>query len=60
MSWKSQEVMKTFDMLLWKLREAKPNDRSEEDRFYAVVITDVEKASAYFAMKVYNVEADDE
>ncbi len=30
------------------LREAKPNDRSEKDRRYAVAITELEKVYAYF------------
>jgi hypothetical protein len=37
-----------FDDLLATLREAKPNDRSEQDRYFAIVITDVEKARAVF------------
>jgi hypothetical protein len=31
-----------------ELKRAKPNDRSEQDRIYAVTITDMEKALAYF------------
>lgn len=30
------------------LRENKPNDRSDRDRIYAIVITDMEKTIAYF------------
>lgn len=39
-----------FNNLLDQLRTAKPNNRSEEDRYYAIVITDVEKAMAVFLM----------
>jgi hypothetical protein len=31
------------------LRRSKPNDRSEKDRRYAIVITELEKVVAYFA-----------
>lgn len=31
------------------LRRSKPNDRSEKDRRYAIVITEMEKVVAYFA-----------
>jgi hypothetical protein len=37
-----------FEELLKWLREQKPNDRSDQDRYYAIVITDVEKAAAVF------------
>ena len=37
-----------FDQLLATLKEAKPNDRSDQDRYFAIVITDVEKARAVF------------
>jgi hypothetical protein len=30
------------------MRDAKPNDRSEADRRYAVAITEMEKVIAYF------------
>lgn len=34
--------------MLEKLRQAKPTDRSEKARYYAVVITEFEKVFAYF------------
>lgn len=37
-----------FGELLLRLREAKPNDRSEADRYHAIVITEVEKAKAVY------------
>lgn len=37
-----------FEQLLTALKETKPNDRSEQDRYFAIVITDVEKARAVF------------
>ena len=37
-----------LDQLLGTLKEAKPNDRSDQDRYFAIVITDVEKARAVF------------
>ena len=30
-----------------RMRERKPNDRSELDRYYAVFLTDLEKVRAY-------------
>lgn len=33
-----------------KLQEAKPNDRSERDRHYAVALTDIEKLIAYCSL----------
>lgn len=37
-----------FNSLLYVLREDKPNDRSEQDRYWAITITEVEKARALF------------
>ena len=37
-----------FEALLAALKEHKPQDRSAKDRAYAVTITEVEKAMAYF------------
>jgi len=34
--------------LLQDFKNSKPNDKSEIDRRYAIVITDLEKAYAYF------------
>lgn len=38
-----------FQKLLESLRSDKPDDRSTKDRYYAIVITDVEKAYAVFS-----------
>jgi hypothetical protein len=37
---------------LSELRNAKPNDRSEKDRLYAIAITDLQKLTAFFEMAV--------
>ncbi len=46
-----EEVVRKFDELLITLRALKPNDRSEPDRYWAITITETEKAAAIF--KVY-------
>jgi hypothetical protein len=46
--WESRDVIDSFEELLEKLRLMKPNDRSGYDRYWAIVITDVEKAMAVF------------
>lgn len=45
---KKDAGMKALDQALFELRRNKPNDRSEQDRYWAIVITDVEKAMAVF------------
>lgn len=45
---KPEEVIKSFDFLLLQLEAFKPNDRSKQDRYWAIVITEVEKAAAIF------------
>ena len=37
-----------FDKLLLSLRETKPNDKSNQDRRMAIVITEVEKSWALY------------
>jgi len=44
-----------FDVLVG-LRDMKPNNRSELDRKYAVMITDMEKINAYFNHYVVNAQ----
>lgn len=44
-----EEVYAKFVDFIAALRAAKPNDRSEKDRYYAIVITEVEKAFAVFS-----------
>lgn len=45
---KTSPVARKFDDLLQALRAQKPNDRSDQDRYWAIVITEVEKAKAVF------------
>jgi hypothetical protein len=45
---KNDEVLKSLRQSLKQMRDAKPNDRSEADRRYAVAITEMEKVIAYF------------
>jgi len=45
-----EQVEAAFAELLAKLKELKPNDRSAEDRYWAITITEVEKARAVFGM----------
>lgn len=45
---KEEEVVKSFDFLLLQLETYKPNDRSKQDRYWAIVNTEVEKAKAVF------------
>jgi hypothetical protein len=44
----SNATLERFQELLDTLRNAKPNDRSEADRYYAIVITEVEKSKAVY------------
>lgn len=43
-------VRDLFAYMIEVLRDAKPNDRSERDRYWAITITEVEKARAVFEM----------
>jgi hypothetical protein len=43
-----QEISSAFESLLNRLKTSKPDDRSEEDRCWAVTITDLEKVIAYY------------
>jgi hypothetical protein len=45
---KKDTAIKALDQALFELRRNKPNDRSDADRYWAIVITDVEKAMAVF------------
>jgi dTDP-D-glucose 4,6-dehydratase len=45
------EELQALEQALETLSKAKPNDRSEKDRRYAVTITELEKVIAWF--KVY-------
>jgi Arc/MetJ-type ribon-helix-helix transcriptional regulator len=45
---KNHATRHMLDLALAELKENKPNDRSDVDRYWAIVITDVEKAIAVF------------
>ena len=47
-----QKCAKAMTAALEALREAKPNDRSSEDRYYQITITDLEKVLAYYTSYV--------
>lgn len=46
------ELSDEFRNLIDDMRNLKPNDRSEKDRYWAIVLTELEKAQALFEMKV--------
>lgn len=54
---KSDTLLFELGSLIVKMRKAKPLDRTEAARRYAVTITELEKAFAYF--RTYVAEADD-
>ena len=45
---KSEKIMMQMQNVLAEMRQAKPNDRSESDRRWAVSITKFEEAMAVF------------
>lgn len=51
---KDQDVLTVLRCLVAQLKSAKPNDRSELDRNYAICITDSEKLLAYFEKFIKN------
>jgi len=52
-----EDVAKALQGVLATLRAAKPEDRTELDRRYAVLITSLEKVFAYFFTYIYTQEA---
>lgn len=42
------EVLEALKLTYEAVKAAKPNDRSDKDRAYAVTITELEKVIAYF------------
>lgn len=48
----SETVVDTLVDLENYVREARPNDRSEEDRACAIFITDLQKLRAYFIVYI--------
>jgi hypothetical protein len=59
MQTRNQAQLLYIDDTLRRLRAARPNDRSSEDRCYAIVITDIERARAYFKTYVLDVGTGD-
>lgn len=49
---KDKECQRALASVIVKLRDAKPEERSEKARQYAITITELEKAYAYFTMFV--------
>lgn len=43
-----ESIIKILMHALALLQDHKPNDRSEKDRHYAIVITELEKVYAYY------------
>lgn len=48
MSFNERTTEADFLNLIAQLKASKPNDRSEQDRYWAITITEVEKAFAIF------------
>lgn len=48
-------TLSQLNSLIRDIRERKPNDRSELDRVYAVMLTDLEKARAYWMVMAVQV-----
>ena len=48
----TEELVNDFAMLIFELKNAKPEDRSELARRYAVTITELEKVYSYFRVYV--------
>lgn len=46
------EARASLNRALQTLKARKPNDRSDKDRYWAIVITEVEKAMAVFDMYI--------
>lgn len=49
----AEKLLAEMQELVAHLHEAKPNDRTEIDRRYAVTITEMEKAVAYYAFFIH-------
>lgn len=46
-------ISETFNDLIVKLKVAKPQDRSELDRDWQIVITELSKVRAYFEYEIH-------
>jgi hypothetical protein len=53
---KEEEMRQALAEFERQLKANKPNDRSELDRKYAVLLTDVEKLKAYFMLFIFTKE----
>lgn len=60
MQTRNEAQLAHIDDTLKRLRAAKPPERSEEARCYAIVITEIEKARAYFKTYIFDVEKGDQ
>lgn len=49
-----EELKDQFSELIAETRRLKPEDRSDIDRRYAVLITEIEKSYAYFMHFIFN------
>ena len=45
------ELLKELEALIERFRLAKPQERGERARYYAITITELEKAAALFQVK---------
>lgn len=45
-------IDKMFVELMKEIKESKPNDRSEKDRYVAILLTELEKIYAFFKIFV--------
>lgn len=43
-----EEILERLSVMLFILRDHKPDDRSEDDRYFAITITEMEKVVAIF------------
>lgn len=46
-------IVEIFEQLFNALKAEKPNDRSEVDRSYAILLTELEKAYSYFIFYIH-------
>ena len=43
-----KNIKEKFEEFIAEMKQHKPNDRSDRDRYWAIAITDIEKAYAVF------------
>lgn len=56
MSKSARQLVGSYIALIGEVKAYKPNDRSEKDRYWAIAITELEKAAAVFEALVANRE----